>query len=312
MSLAGWTPRTGAVRSVEGMIERRRAHLSEWLAWFGFLTGFAAFALSWEVFFEYRLLKWDENEFCQMLIDVRLVEFVGAPFAPQATCVWPGGALELVPRAEIVPTALLWLLSTLLFVAAIGVSKVGPFFSNAASLIAIPLMFLSALFTWTTGYAVLGPIAVFEEPAPAPPREPTSEELDGWSFVLPRPASVASVTWDDAYAETVELSNATLLAAGPIPHPWDPDTEPTWPINAYACSGGEYPLFEADFDTDVAASAMGRVRELWQSQGFTIARASTANHIVATDATPVTGAVLSIQRYGEKLRILVNGPCGSR
>ena len=312
MSLAGWTPRTEAVRSVEGMIERRRAHLSEWLAWLGFLAGFVAFALSWEVFLSYPLFHLDSNEFCEMLTGQRDVDYAALPFAPQAACLWSGGALELVPRAEIIPTAISWLLSTVLFVSAIAVSGVDGFFTSVAALIVIPLLFLSALFTITTGYAVLGPIAVFEEPAPAPPREPTSEELDGWSFVLPRPASVASVTWDDAYAETVELSNATLLAAGPIPHPWDPDTEPTWPINAYSCSGGEYPLFEADFDTDVAASAMGRVRELWQSQGFTIARASTANHIVATDATPVTGAVLSIQRYGEKLRILVNGPCGSR
>ena len=294
------------------MIHSRRGRVSEALAWLGFIAGFAAFASSWDVFFEFRLLQWDEREFCELLTEKRDVDFVGSLLAPQAACVWPGGAIELVPRIAIVPTAILWVVSTTLFIAAVGVSGVDRFFSRVASLVVVPLVVLSALFAWTTGYAVLGPVAAYEEPPPTPPREPTSEELDGWSFVLPRPASTARASWDDAYAETVELSNATLVAAGPIPHPWDPDTEPTWPINFYGCSGGEHPIFEADFETDGAASALGRVRELWASRGFVIHPRSSDVHIVATEAKPDTGIVLSIQRYDRTVRILVNGRCGTR
>ena len=290
-----------------GRVNRHQASIA--LAWLGFVVGFAAFCQSWGLGVEYRLLQWDEIEFCEQLTQQSRVDFVGALFAPQATCVWATGATELVPRLAILPTALTWFASFAILIAAVIVRRTSRY---SWSLLLLPLLFGAGLFTATTTWVIVGPVAVMPERDAVPPHVPTVEELDGWSFLVPQPASTVRGSYESSLADTVALADGTLAAAGPIPHPWDPEHEPTFPMNSAPCrDDAQRPIFEADFDVDDSAAAVARVRARWVADGFDLDARSTSDHVVAVERTPVTGLVASIQRYDSTLRVRVSGVCGS-
>jgi hypothetical protein len=300
------TPPRRRLRTV-GRVKRKQVSVA--LAWLGFFVGFAAFCQSWGIGVEYRLLQWDEVEFCAQLTQHSRVDFVGAVFAPQATCVWETGAIELVPRLAILPTAISWFASFVILVAAVVVR---PGSRYGFTLVLLPLLGGAALFTATTTYAIVGPVAVMPEREATPPHVPTAEELDGWSFLLPQPASTVRGSYESSLADTLALADGTLAAAGPIPHPWDPEHEPSFPMNSAPCrDGAQRPIFTADFDVDDSAASVSRVRASWLADGFDLDARSTSDHLVLVEATPVTGRVASIQRYDSTLRIQVSGVCGS-
>ena len=307
------TRRLYALRTVGGVDDRSRRTASRLLATLGFFVGLAAWSLSAGVFFGNHLFTLDEAEDCRMATGYASSRWVGTVFAPQATCVWFGGAIELVSRSQIAPVAILWALSFGMLLAALILRGLRGLETAWLPFLVVPLLFGAGLFTWTTGTAWLGPIAEYtaEERPVVPPREPTWEERDGWSFVIPVPASTANGSYADSLAAIGPVVDSTMEAVGPIPHPWDPEHEPVFPTSPVPCDGvAERPVFEASFTAEDNAGAVLRARELWQELGYEIDDRSTASHVVAVDPTPVTGTVLSIEHYDKLLRVQVSGVCG--
>ena len=295
------------------MDDRSRLIASRLLAVLGFLVGFVAWLLSVKVYLDNRLLRFDEQQSCQDLTGVLSAQSVGSLFAPQSTCVWNGGAIELVARGQIAPVTIMWAVTLLVLVASLVVRGLPTVASANLSLMVFPLLLAAAVFTGTTGVAWLGPVAVYEAPVtrPAQPYEPTWEERDGWSFVIPVPSSTEHGSYAENLAAIGPLVDETLEAVGPIPHPWDPEHEPTFPTLPVPCAGtAERPVFEASFTAADNAGAVGRARELWQGLGYTVDERSTASHVVAFDPLPETGVVLSIEHYDKLLRVQVSGLCG--
>jgi len=307
------TRRRCALRTVRGVDDRSRRTASRLLATLGFFVGLAAWSLSLGVYFGNRLLQFDSGETCRGITGFPSSRWLETAFAPQATCVWFGGAIEIVPRGEIAPVAILWALSFGMLLAALILRGVRGLETAWLPFLVVPLLFGAGLFTWTTGAAWLGPIAEYtaEERPVVPTREPTWEERDGWSFVIPVPASTANGSYADSLAAIGPVVDSTMEAVGPIPHPWDPEHEPVFPTSPVPCDGvAERPVFEASFTAEDNAGAVLRARALWQSLGFTIDDRSTESHVVAVDPTPVTGMVMSIEHYDKLLRVQVSGTCG--